>query len=82
MTITHQDVQRLFDTQLDEPVLILTEGRTLVVSAADVDDRYPGALTIGSKTGLVDEFGADGPSERERGEVAARWDTEVSQRGG
>jgi hypothetical protein len=83
MTITREDVQRLFDAEVEDPVLVLQEGRTLVISEADLaDGRYAGALEIGSRSSLVSEFGDEGPAERDLAGVAARWDIEVTQRGG
>jgi carbamoylphosphate synthase large subunit len=81
MTITQEDVQRLMDAEADDAVLVLIEGTTLVLSAADLDsDRYRGASTVARKSDIVKESGS--LSEHERREVAARLDVEVSQRGG
>jgi hypothetical protein len=81
MTITQQDVQRLMDADMDDPVLVLLEGHTLVLSSGDLEsDKYRGALQVASKSDIEKQSGA--LSEQERRELAARLDTEVTQRGG
>lgn len=81
MTISQEDVQRLASAEASDAVLVLLEGRTLVLSASDLDSaEYRGALPVAAKTDIV---GQSGPlSEQECRDLAARLDIEVSQRGG
>jgi hypothetical protein len=43
MTISQQDVQRLMDAEVNDLVLVLLEGHTLVLSSGylDSDEYYP-----------------------------------------
>jgi hypothetical protein len=83
VTITEDDVQRLLDAQTDDSVLVLHEGRTLVLPAADLaTDRYAGAFRLAARSDIVQEAGSETLSEHERKQIAARLDTEVSTLGG
>jgi hypothetical protein len=81
MTIAQEDVQGLMDAEADDAVLVLIEGTTLVLPAADLDSaEYRGAVPVAWKSDIVKQSGS--LSEQERRELAARLDVEVSQRGG
>lgn len=82
MIVSAQDVQRLLAGGPDA-ALVLIEGRTAVVSAADLQSpQYRGALQIATRDELIGRVGSAELSERELTELAADLDTAVSEMGG
>jgi hypothetical protein len=82
MTITSEDVRRLLESDADT-VLVVIEGRTEVISAADVDDEpHRGALQVISRADLLARLGSEAPSDREVEEQAGALDMAVSELGG
>lgn len=83
MTIDSDVVRRLVDAD-DDAVLVLLEGRALVIGAGQMDDdAYRGALQVISRTDFLRRVG-DGTelSDDEVGRQAAILDAEVSELGG
>jgi NADH dehydrogenase len=83
MTIDSDVVRRLVDAD-DDAVLVLLEGRALVIGAGQLDDDpHRGALQVISRTDFLRRVG-DGTelSDDEVGRQAAILDAEVSELGG
>ena len=81
--ITADDVRRLLAAGDPDAVLVLIEGRTEVVPAADLDtDPYRGALRVASREELMARAGGAELSERELAEHAANLDAAVTNLGG
>jgi hypothetical protein len=82
MTISTDDVRRLFRSDEADSVLVLVEGRTEVIGAGQLDsDEYRGALEVISRDDLVSRIGDD-PSDHELAEQAALLDSAVNELGG
>jgi NADH dehydrogenase len=82
MTIGAADLRRLLDTD-GEAVLVLIEGRTEVVTAAQLgSERYRGALEIISRDELLKRTGGAAPDGRWLEEQAAALTTAVDELGG
>jgi hypothetical protein len=82
MTISTDDVRRLFRSDEADSVLVLVEGRTDVVGAGRLaSDEYRGALEVISRDDLVSRVGDD-PSDHELAEQAALLDSTVNELGG
>jgi len=83
MTIDSDVVRRLLDAD-DDAVLVLLEGRALVVNAGQLDDdAHRGALQVISRTDFLRRVGdAADLSDDEVGRQAAILDAEVSELGG
>lgn len=82
MTISADDVRGLLAADPDA-VLVLVEGRTAIISSADLESpQYRGALQVVTRAELVDRVGTAELSEREVVELAADLDTGVSEMGG
>jgi hypothetical protein len=81
MTISTDDVGRLFQSDEPDSVLVLVEGRTEVIAARRLaSEEYLGALEVISRGELVKRLGP-APSEHDLAEQAALLDTEVSELG-
>ena len=82
MTISTDDVRRLFRSDEADSVLVLVEGRTEVVGASRLaSEEYRGALEVISRDDLVSRIGDD-PSDHELAEQAALLDSAVNELGG
>jgi NADH:ubiquinone reductase (H+-translocating) len=83
MTIATEDVRRLLAAGSDA-MLVLLEGRTEVIDAAEADDdAHRGALQIISRADLLERTGGNAePSKHELAEQAAALDAAVSELGG
>jgi NADH dehydrogenase len=83
MTIDSDAVRRLVNAD-DDAVLVLLEGRALVIGAGQLDDdAHRGALQVISRTEFLQRVGdATGLSDDEVGKQAAILDAEVSELGG
>jgi hypothetical protein len=76
--VTVDDLRRLLDSDLPDPVLVLTEGRLAVEPS---DARTAGASEVITRGDLRDRLGeADGRRDLEL--VAATLTTAIVQRGG
>jgi hypothetical protein len=83
MTISADDVRRLLSAGDPEAVLVLIEGRTEVVSPAELDSAaYLGALRVASRDQIVDRPGDANLSERELAEQAENLNAAVRNLGG
>ena len=83
MTIDSDVVRRLVDAD-DDAMLVLLEGRALVIGTGQLDDdSHRGALRVISRTDFLRRVG-DGTelSDDEVGRQAAILDAEVSELGG
>ncbi|WP_342752209.1 hypothetical protein [Mycolicibacterium hodleri] len=76
-------MRRLLDAD-DDAVLVLLEGRALVIGAVQLDDEpHRGALQVISRTDFLRRVGdAAGLSDDQVGRQAAILDAEVSELGG
>ena len=82
MTIPTDDVRRLLQSEQPDSVLVLVEGRTEVIGAAQLaSEQYRGALEVVSRDDLAKRLG-DGPSEQDLAEKAALLDTAVNELAG
>ncbi|CAJ1506053.1 hypothetical protein [[Mycobacterium] burgundiense] len=82
MTISPTDVRRLLAAPDTDALLVLIEGRTEVIPAAALDsDEFRGALTVTSRTELIDRVGSADPTEHEVSEQAASLDAEIANLG-
>jgi hypothetical protein len=82
MTISTDDVRRLFRSDEADSVLVLVEGRTDVIAASRLaSEEYRGALEVISRDELVKRVG-DTPSDHELAEQAALLDITVNELGG
>ncbi|MGE2688487.1 hypothetical protein [Mycolicibacterium pulveris] len=82
MTISTDDVRGLLQTDADNAILVLVEGRTEVIGAGQLaSEKYRGALEVVSREDLVARIGTE-PSERELTEQATILDAAVSELGG
>jgi hypothetical protein len=82
MTISIDDVRRLLQSDEQDSVLVLVEGRTEVIGAGRLaSEQYRGALEVISRDDLVKRVG-DAPSEHDLAEQAALLDSAISELGG
>ncbi len=83
MTIESDDVRRLLDAD-DDAVLVLIEGRALVIGRSELDDdAHRGALEVISRAELLERVGRGADlSEDDLTRQAAILDAEVSELGG
>jgi hypothetical protein len=82
MTISTDDVRRLLQTDAQDSVLVLVEGRTEVIAAGQLDsDRFRGALEVISRDDLAKRL-PDAPSDHDIAEQAALLDAAVNEMGG
>ncbi|GFG65239.1 hypothetical protein MKUB_27290 [Mycobacterium kubicae] len=83
MTVEAQDVRRLLDSAEDDAVLVLIEGRTEVLTPAQLEsDDYRGAMQIATRQDVLARVGGTELSERELAEQAEDLDTAVRNLGG
>ncbi len=83
MTISSDDVRRLLTAADPDAQLVLVEGRTEVISAAQRNsDEFRGALEVISREKLIEQAGTDELSEHEMAEQAASLDAAISNLGG
>ncbi len=85
MTIERDDVRRLLDADADDDaVLVLIEGRALVIGRSELDDdAHRGALQVISRAELLERVGRGTDlSEDDLTRQAAILDAEVSELGG
>ncbi|MGB3326644.1 hypothetical protein [Mycolicibacterium fortuitum] len=82
MTISADDVRRLLASDVDDAVLVLVQGHTDVIAAAQLDsDDYRGALRVASRSDLVSRAHGAQMSEEQMAEEAAKLDSAVSNLG-
>ncbi|MFL6143721.1 MAG: hypothetical protein ACJ72N_17900 [Labedaea sp.] len=83
MTVSEQDVRELLESTDGDAVLVMVQGRVLVLSGQELDSgTHPGALHITSRAALVDQLGRTDLTEYERTELAAKLAAGVSNLGG
>lgn len=82
MTVSVDDVRRLLATDVADAVLVLLQGHTDVIPAAQLEsDDYRGALRIVSRADLISRaHGAQMP-EQQMEEEAARLDSMIANLG-
>jgi hypothetical protein len=78
-TVHGQDLRRLLDSDLADPVLVLQEGRVEVVPG---DERDRSGLEIVSRTEFVGRAGRTAFSDEELERQAAQLSTAVDELGG
>ncbi len=86
MSITAETVRELLTSRAHEPTLVLHNGTTSVVPAADLQEgSHPGAVVVTSRgdlRGIAGDIDVDHPSEQDLRALAQRLDTAVSKLGG
>jgi hypothetical protein len=83
MTVNADDVRKLLACQDADAVLVAIEGRTEVVTPAELDSAdCRGALQIATRQELVQRAGSTAPSDRELAELAEGLDTALRNMGG
>jgi NADH dehydrogenase len=82
-TVGADDVRRLFDSDLDDPVLVLLAGRPEVIDAGEQhSDRYEGSMLIASRRLLLDQAGGPPEGEPEFQRLATTLSELVDRLGG
>ncbi|GAA1909853.1 hypothetical protein GCM10009716_19640 [Streptomyces sodiiphilus] len=80
--ITGDHVRELLRSGAERPVLVILEGRALVVPAAELRaGAHAGAYEVIARDGLPAGLGPDTPG-RELDELASRLDAAVAEQGG
>jgi hypothetical protein len=79
MTTMVENVQRLLDSDLDDPHLVLVQGELQVVPGPDPQD---GALVVTSRAALLQEYGGTAPTGAQLDLAAAGLQTAVDTLGG
>ena len=74
MTTMVENVQRLLDSDLDDPHLVLVQGELQVVPGPDAQD---GALVVTSRAALLQEYGGTAPTGAQLELAAAGLQTAV-----
>jgi hypothetical protein len=65
-------VQRLLESDQEDPVLVLLRGKPVAIAAGEQDtDEYRGALFLTSRRTLVEQAGRQGDSLPDRERLAA-----------
>jgi hypothetical protein len=83
MTVSADDVRRLLASRAPDAVLVLIEGRTEVVTSAELGSpEYRGALQLATRDEVVRRAGGMELSDRELSEQAEDLDTAVRNLGG
>ncbi|WP_394619251.1 hypothetical protein JNUCC0626_09190 [Lentzea sp. JNUCC 0626] len=70
MAITGRDIERLLYTDTPDPILVLHNGETSIVAAAELG-RRPGAVVVCSRAELLRRVGERDLSEGELADLAA-----------
>ena len=74
MAITGRDIEHLLYTETPDPILVLQDGATEIVAAADLGGR-PGAIVVCSRSELLRQVGERDLSEQELDALAAEFTT-------
>ena len=62
-TVDVEDVQRLLDSEHENPVMVLRQGKALVIPAGEQEsDDYRGTLFLTSRRTLLEQAGPQGDS--------------------
>ncbi|SFR27709.1 hypothetical protein SAMN04488564_111188 [Lentzea waywayandensis] len=69
MAITGRDIEHLLYTETPDPILVLQDGATEIVAAADLGGR-PGAIVVCSRSELLRRVGERDLSEKELAAIA------------
>lgn len=83
MTVSTEDVRALLSSKQSDAVLVLIEGRTEVVTPAELDSaEYRGALQIATRDQLIARTGGSELSNHELAEQAEELDSALRNLGG
>ncbi len=83
MTISVDDVRRLLSASDPQAQLVVIEGRTEVLSPAELTSPdYRGALRVAAREEIIERTGGADPSDRELTEQAESLDAAVRNLGG
>lgn len=82
MRISAEDLRALESAEVDSE-LVMYEGKVAVRATADLQaGKYPGALTVVSRDDLLAEMREQGLSENDLEDLAGRFNTAMTNRGG
>jgi NADH dehydrogenase len=81
-TVDVTDVQQLLDSTQEDPVLVLRQGKPMVIAAHEQEaDEYRGSLFLTSRRTLLGQAGQQGGSQPDMERLAAALSAMADQLG-